>query len=208
MIVYKNAGRLFYLTLLKGLWRYEGHSLCFAIWLFNNTYNHSVYSSFSKKHTPTPPPRPLACSYLTILSNQLSMTPDHVDWDMSKMTPSKNARALSAFWNCFPFRCTSHRGLSQVHNYGGWVTSWTSLATRKSRVTATVWALALSWWSSRSRTPVQGRRLHHAWKALGKQWVTYQSAVTVFLSSSGMVATWPNFAKKQAIICCCCCFFF
>ena len=31
--------------------------------------------------------------------------------------------------------------------------------------------------------------------------MTYQSAVTVLLSSSGMVATWPKFAKKHAIIC-------
>ena len=74
--------------------RYEGHSLCLAIWFFNNTYNHSVYSSFFK--TPPPPP-PSACTHLTILSNQLSMTPGHVDWGMSKMTPSKNARASSAF---------------------------------------------------------------------------------------------------------------
>ena len=25
---------------------HEGHSLCFAIWIFKNIYNHSVYSSF------------------------------------------------------------------------------------------------------------------------------------------------------------------
>ena len=25
---------------------YEGHSLCFAIWIFKNIYNHSVYSNF------------------------------------------------------------------------------------------------------------------------------------------------------------------
>ena len=85
--------------------------------------------------------------------------------------------------------------------YGVWVTSWTSLVARKSRVTAAVCVLALSWWSSRPQTPIWGRHLHHAWKILGKQWLTYQSAVTVFLSSSGMVATWPNFAKKHAIIC-------
>ena len=72
---------------------YEGHSLCFAIWFVNNTYNHSVYSSFS------------ACTHLTILSNQLSMTPNHVDWGMSKMMPLMNARASSPFWNCFPVRC-------------------------------------------------------------------------------------------------------
>ena len=39
---------------------YKGHSLCFAIWFFNNTYNHSVYSSFSKKP-------PSVCTHLTIL---------------------------------------------------------------------------------------------------------------------------------------------
>ena len=54
--------------------------------------------------------------------------------------------------------------------------------------------------TSGPRTPVWGRHLHHAWKTLGKQWLTYQSAISVFLSSSGMVATWPNFAKKHAII--------
>ena len=54
---------------------YQGHSSCFAISFFNNTYNHSVCSSFSKKP-------PSACTHLTILSNQLSMTPDHVDLGM------------------------------------------------------------------------------------------------------------------------------
>ena len=53
-------------------------------------HNHSVYSSFSKKP-------PSACTHLTILSNQLSMTPVHVDWGMSKMTPSMNAQASLAF---------------------------------------------------------------------------------------------------------------
>ena len=67
--------------------------------------------------------------------------------------------------------------------YGEWVTSWTSLVARKSRVTAAVCTLALSWLSSRPRTPVRGHRF------------------TVFLSSSGIVVTWPNFAKKHAIIC-------
>ena len=68
---------------------YEGHS-CFAIWFFNDTYNHSAYSSFSKNP-------PSACIHLTILSNQLSMTSDHTDWGMSKMTPSKNAQGSLAF---------------------------------------------------------------------------------------------------------------
>ena len=180
--------------------RYEGHSLCFAIWFFNNTYNCSAYSSFSKK-------LPSACTHLTIFSNQLSMTPNHIDWGMSKMMPSMNARAPSLFWNFFPFNChltewnKNQSPGAKSGEYGGWVTSSTSLAARKSRVTATVCALALSWWSSRPRTLVRGRRLYHAWKILGKQWLTYQSAVTVFLSSSGMVATWANFAKKHAIIC-------
>ena len=30
--------------------------------------------------------------------------------------------------------------------------------------------------------------------------MTYQSAIIVFMSSSGMVAMWPNFAKKHVII--------
>ena len=183
-----------------GYTKYEGHSLCFAIWVFNNTYNHSVHSSFSKKP-------PSACTHLTILSNQLSMTPAHADWGMSKMTPSMNAQASSAFWNCFSFSCLLTEGNKNQSQgaksceQGGWVARWTSLVTRKSRVTAVVSALALSWWSSRPRTPVRGRHLHHAWKILGKQWLTYQSAVIVFLSSSGMVATWPKFAKTHAIIC-------
>ena len=98
---------------------YEGHTLCFAIWFFNNSDNHSVYSSFSKKP-------PSACIHLTLLSNQLSMTPDHVYSGMSKMTPSKNARASSAFWNCFPFIClltegnkNQSQGLSQMNMVGG-----------------------------------------------------------------------------------------
>ena len=40
---------------------------------------------------------PSVCTHLTIFSNQLSMTPDHVDCGMSKMMPSMNARASSAF---------------------------------------------------------------------------------------------------------------
>ena len=36
---------------------------------------------------------------------------------------------------------------------------------------------------------------------LRKQWLTYQSAIIVFLSLSGTVATWPNFANEHAIIC-------
>ena len=180
--------------------RYEGHSLCFAIWFFNSTYNHSVYSSCSKNP-------PSACTQLTNLSNQLSRTPDHADWGMSKMTPSKNARASSAFWNCFLFSCHLSEGNknqsqgAKSGEYGGLVTRWTSLAARKSRFTTAVCVLAFSWWSSTPRTPVRGRHLHHALKTLGKQWLTYQSSITIFLSSSGMVATWPNFAKKCAIIC-------
>ena len=123
------------------------------------------------------------------------------------MTPSKNARASSAFWNCFPFSCLLTKGSKNQSQgpksgeYDGWVTSWILSAARKSRVTAAVCALALSWWSSRPWTPVRWRRLHYAWKTLGKQWLTYQSVVTVFLSSSGMVPTWLNFGKKHAIVC-------
>ena len=133
-------------------------------------------------------------------------SPDHVGWGMSKITSSKNAWTSLAFWNCFPFSCVLVEGYknqsqgAKSGEYCGCVTSWTILADRKSSVTAAVCALALSWWSSRPWTPDRGRRLHHAWKTLGKQYLTYQSAVTVFLSSSGMVAMWPNFAKKIAII--------
>ena len=74
----------------------------FAIWFFSNTYNHSVYSRFSK--TPPPFPRPpSACTHLAILSNQpMSMTADHVDWGMPIMTISKNARASSRSETAFP----------------------------------------------------------------------------------------------------------
>ena len=120
---------------------YEGHSLCFAIWFFNNTYNHSVYSSFSKKP-------PSACTHF-----DYSLKPavcDDVDWGMSKMTPSKNARASSAFRNCFYSSCLlteKNKNQSQgakSGEYGGWVTSRTSLAARKSSVTAAVCELILS----------------------------------------------------------------
>ena len=176
---------------------YEGHTLCFAIWFFNNSYNHSVYSSFSKKP-------PSACTHLTLLSNQLSMTPDHVYSGMSKMTPSKNARASSEFWNCFPFICLLTEGNknqsqeAESDECGGWVTSRTSLAAKKSRVTAAVCALALPWWGSRQQTLVPRRRLHHAWETLGKKWLTYQSTVIVFLSSSGLMTTvaWETLGKK------------
>ena len=139
----------------------------FAIWFFNNTYSHSVYSSLSKKF-------PSACTHLTILSNQLSMTPDYADCGMSKTTPSKNARPSSAFSNCFPLSCLLIEGNknqsqgAKSGGYDGWMTSWTSLAARKSSVKAAVCSLALPWWSSRSRTPVRGRRLHQAWKTLWK----------------------------------------
>ena len=130
--------------------------------------------------------------------------PTHADWGMSKMTPSMNARASSLVWNCFPGSChltewNKHQSQgAKSGEYDDLVTSWISLAVRESRVTAAVCALALSWWSSRPRTPVRWRRLLYAWKILGEQWLTYQPAVTVFLSSSGMVATWPKFAKKHA----------
>ena len=67
--------------------------------------------------------------HLTILSNQLSVTPDHVDWGMSKMTPSKNVLASSTFGNCFPFswRLTEENENQSYETksgeYGGWVTS-------------------------------------------------------------------------------------
>ena len=38
-------------------------------------------------------PPPSAITHSNILSNQLSMTPDHTDWGMSKMTPWMNAQA-------------------------------------------------------------------------------------------------------------------
>ena len=87
---------------------------------FNNTYNYSVYSSFFVKKLPS------ACTHLTILSNQLSMTPNHADWGMSRMMPSKNAQASLTFRNCFPLGClvtegnkNRHKGLVQVNMVGG-----------------------------------------------------------------------------------------
>ena len=49
--------------------------------------------------------------------------------------------------------------------------------------------------------PVFGRRCHQISETFGRQWCTYQSAVTVrLLSSRGTVVTWPDFPSKQAII--------
>ena len=174
--------------------RYEGHSLCFAIWFFNNTYSHSVYSSFSKNP-------PSACTHLTILSNQLSMTPDHVYWGMSKMTPLKNVRRSetafhsAAFW--WKGTKTSHRGLNQVNMVGGWP------AEHHWRLESPELQLLSARWHCHDRAADHGHPFGNALYTMpGRlQWLTYQSAVTVFLSSSGMVATWPNFAKKHAIIC-------
>ena len=148
---------------------------------FSTTLTITLSTPVFRRPPPPPPPLPppSACTHLTILSNQLSMTPDNVVWGMPKMTPSMNAWAYLAFWNCFPFSChlmEGNKNQSQGVKSGekdGWVTSWTSMVARKARVTAAVSALALSWWSSRPRRPVRGRYLHHAWKLLGKQWLTY-----------------------------------
>ena len=88
------------------------------------------------------------------------------------MAPSKNARAASV---------TPWEGTKTSHRENN--------------------AFGLSWWSSRPRTTARGRCLHHAWKTLGKQWLTNQSVVNVFLSSSSMVAMLSDFAKKHAIMC-------
>ena len=82
------------------------------------------------------------------------------------MTPSRNAQASVAIWICFPFSCRLMEGNknqsqgAKSGEYGGWVTSWIIGGV----VTAAACALALSWLSSRLRTPVRWRRLHHAWK--------------------------------------------
>ena len=121
----------------------RGSLIMFCNLVFQQHYNPSVYSSFSKKS-------PSVCIHLIILSNQLSMTPDHVDWGMSKMTSSMDAQASSAFLKCFPFSCLLtewNKNQSQgakSGEYDGWVTIRTSLTARKSRVTAAVYALALS----------------------------------------------------------------
>ena len=48
---------------------------------------------------------------------------------------------------------------------------------------------------------MRGRLVLQASKTCGRHVLIYQSAVTVFRSTSGIVATWPDFAKKTAIIC-------
>ena len=122
---------------------------------------------------------------------------------MSKTTSSKNAQASLALWNSFFFNCLLTEGNKNLlkrpksGGYSGWVTNWTSLVARQSKVTAAVCTRALSWWSSRPQIPVWGCCLHYAWKTLGRLLLTYQSAVTVFLSSSSIVATWVDLAKKQ-----------
>ena len=186
---------------------YEGHSLCLAIWSFNSTYSRSIYSSFLKKPPPPPPPpllslytfdHPLKPAVCDTRPRWLGYVKNDALYECSGIFGVLKLLSLQLRFNGWDQKQVTGANSGE---YGGSVTSWTSLAARKSRVTAAVCAMALSWWSSRPRTPVLERRLHHAWKTLGKQRLTYQSAVTVFLPSSCMVATWPNFAKKQAIIC-------
>ena len=109
----------------------------------------------------------------------------------------------AAFW--LKGTRSSHKGLGQVNVAGRWP------AKHRLRLESpelqllcacALCACALAFHDGAvDQTLVQGRRLHHAWKTSGKQWLTCQSAAAVFLSSSGIVAAWPKFAKKHAIIC-------
>ena len=96
------------------LWKQEYHYQLMIrgslIMLRNLVFQQHVQPLCLLQSFEDPPTPLLACTHLTILSNQLSMTPDHFDWGMSKMTPSKNARAFSAFRNCFPFSCLITEG--------------------------------------------------------------------------------------------------
>ena len=75
--------------------------------------------------------------------------------------------------------------------------SWTPSLARNSLVAEAVWAGALSWWRV---MPDFGRRVRTAYSTWGRHWRTYQSAVTVRLSSSGVVVMCPILAMYEATI--------
>ena len=81
---------------------------------------------------------------------------------------------------------------------GGWDISWTLSLARNSLVAAAVWSGALSWWRVMSDF---GHRVRTACSTYGRHCCTYQSAVTVRLSSSGMVVICPVWAMYEATIC-------
>ena len=60
---------------------------------------------------------PLACTHLVILSNNVTMVPDHTDWGISEITPSKWARASSTAWICFLLNCCFTWGREQGNNH-------------------------------------------------------------------------------------------
>ena len=73
------------------------------------------------------------------------------------------------------------------------MTRFVCFSIRKLRVAAAVWALALSWWSSKANWIPR--------RPPGRQWLIYQLELTVFLFSRGTVATWPDLENKHATIC-------
>ena len=67
------------------------HFVLQSVFFFSGTLTNTLSTPVFRR------PPTLAFTHLTVLSNQLSMATDHVDWGISKMIPSKNARASSAF---------------------------------------------------------------------------------------------------------------
>ena len=116
-------------------------------------------------------------------------------WRMLRhLRPSETAFPSAAFWR--KGTKTSHRGLSQVNMVGGWP------AEHHWWLQCLVFQLLCARWHCHDGTVDHGHQLGDAVYTMpGRQWFTYQSALTVFLSLSGMLATWPNFAKKHSIIC-------
>ena len=83
--------------------------------------------------------------------------------------------------SCFSFTSWNRKKSQGERSgeYGGCGSSCTSLPLRKSAVVVAVCALALSWWRKMPRSPVFGWRWHQTLKTFGRQWCTYQSALTV-----------------------------
>ena len=166
----------------------QGCSKNFRILVTGWSHQTKNYSIFSKN-------LPSAAMHFATRWIHLFYSSAQVDLGLSSTALGNARHASSALSNRIPFSClfsSGNRKKSQGERsgeYGGYGSSCTSLSLRKSTVVAAVCALALSWWRKRPPSPVFGRRWHQTSKTLGRQWRTYQSAVTIRLSSREMVVT-------------------
>ena len=87
----------------------------------------------------------------------------------------------------------NYKGLSPGNTRSGWPAERDLLP--GSPESAAVWALALSWWSSRPWVPLFGRRAVRDSKTLGWQNVDVPLGVDSLLSWSELEIIWPNLAK-------------